>query len=129
MTSKSIRETITFSCEPEFKTLISTILSQRTRDENSAVASQRLYKVYDTPQKLAEGDLKKVEELIRPAGLYKAKTKHIQDLSRVLIEKYNGKVPKDFNKLMELPGVGWRVPSGYRRTPDRQRPAGGVHHR
>jgi len=95
-----------FGHRSPFKTLISTILSQRTKDENTVIASEQLYKFYDTPTKLAVADPKKVEKLIRPAGFYKVKTKHIQDVSRVLIEQYNGKVPTDFDKLMELPGVG-----------------------
>jgi endonuclease-3 len=95
-----------FGNRSPFKTLISTILSQRTKDENTAVASERLYKYFDTPEKLANADPEQVEKLIRPAGFYRAKTKHILDVSRVLLEKYNGKVPNDFDKLMELPGVG-----------------------
>lgn len=95
-----------FGNRDPFKTLISTILSQRTKDENTAVASERLYKHFDTPKKLANANPEKVEKLIRPAGFYRAKTKHIQDVSRVLLDKYNGKVPKDFELLMELPGVG-----------------------
>ena len=95
-----------FGNRSPFKTLISTILSQRTKDENTAVASERLYKYFDTPEKLAKANPKKVEKLIRPAGFYRVKSKHIQEVSKVLLEKYNGKVPKDFDKLMELPGVG-----------------------
>ena len=95
-----------FGNRSPFKTLISTILSQRTKDENTAVASERLYKHFDTPKKLANADPKKVEKLIRPAGFYRAKTKHIQEVSKVLLEKYNGKVPQEFDLLMELPGVG-----------------------
>lgn len=99
-------QTHKFGNRNPFKTLISTILSQRTKDENTAIASERLYKFYDTPKKLSNADPKKVEKLIRPAGFYRVKTKHIQDVSRELLEKYHGKVPKNFDKLMELPGVG-----------------------
>lgn len=89
-----------------FKSLISTILSQRTKDENTDKASKMLYSYYDTPKKLANAKLEYIEKLIRPSGFYRVKAKRIKNVSRILIEKYNGKVPDDIEKLLSLPGVG-----------------------
>lgn len=89
-----------------YNVLISTILSQRSKDENTAIASGQLFKVYDTPKALATGDPNKIEELIKPAGLYKAKTKNIQNVARILIDNYDSKVPKDVDEMVKLPGVG-----------------------
>jgi len=89
-----------------FTTLISCILSLRTKDEVTSDASIRLLKKYDTPEKIAELSEKKIEELIYPVGFYKTKAKRIKEIAKTLIEKYNGKVPEDFNELIKLRGVG-----------------------
>lgn len=89
-----------------FKILIATVLSQRTRDEKTDLASDALFKVYNTPQKLADADSKKVRQLIKPVGFYNQKTKRIIQISKILLEKYNGKVPANIETMVTLPGVG-----------------------
>lgn len=89
-----------------FTTLISCILSLRTKDEVTAKASLRLLKKYNTPKKILKLSTKQIEKLIYPVGFYKTKAKRIKEISKILIKKYNGKVPNDFDKLMELKGVG-----------------------
>ncbi len=89
-----------------FKVLISTILSQRTRDENTEVAANNLLAKYPTPEELAKADIKDVEKLIRPAGFYRAKAKSVVEVSRILVEKYGGEVPRDMETLLTLPSVG-----------------------
>jgi endonuclease-3 len=89
-----------------FKVLISTILSQRTRDENTSIASSILFAKYDTPAKLAVADQKEVEQLIKCVGFYKTKAKRIIDIARILVDKFNGNVPDKFDILITLPGVG-----------------------
>jgi endonuclease-3 len=89
-----------------YQVLIRTILSQRSKDENTDKASEQLFKVYKTPEELASGDLKKIEELIKPAGLYTAKAKNIQNVANILIEKYQSKVPHTLDEMLMLPGVG-----------------------
>ena len=86
--------------------LISTILSQRTRDQNTHVASENLFAVYDTPEKLANADPDEVERLIKPAGFYIQKTKKIMETARILVEKHDSQVPEDIDELLDLPGVG-----------------------
>ncbi len=89
-----------------YNVLISTILSQRTRDQNTHIASENLFAVYDTPEKLANADPNEVERLIKPAGFYVQKTKKIMDTARILVEKYDSQVPEDIDELLDLPGVG-----------------------
>lgn len=89
-----------------FTTLISCLLSLRTKDEVTAQASYRLFKKYDTPDKLASAFEQEIQSLIYPVGFYKIKAKRIKDISKSIIENYNGKVPNDFDELLKLKGVG-----------------------
>ena len=89
-----------------FTTLISCILSLRTKDEVTDKASIRLLKDHNTPQKILKLSEKEIQKLIYPVGFYKTKSKRIKEISKTLIEKYNGKVPNDFNELLKLKGVG-----------------------
>jgi endonuclease-3 len=89
-----------------FTTLISCILSLRTKDEVTDKATIKLFEKYDTPQKIANAKIKDIEELIYPVGFYHTKAKRIKEISQTLLDKYNGKVPDDFNELLKLKGVG-----------------------
>jgi len=89
-----------------FTTLISCLLSLRTKDEVTAQASYRLLKKYNTPEQLAKVSEKEIQSLIYPVGFYKTKAKRIKDISKTLLEKYNGKVPDDFEELLKFKGVG-----------------------
>ena len=89
-----------------FTTLISCILSLRTKDEVTEKASYRLLKKYNTPQQILTATNEEIQKLIYPVGFYKTKTKTIKNISKTLIEQYNGKVPNDFNELLKLKGVG-----------------------
>ena len=89
-----------------FEILVSTILSLRTKDEVTSKAASRLLKVARTPQETLNLDEKIIAELIYPVGFYPTKAKRIREISRILIEKYNGKVPDEIDELLKLPGVG-----------------------
>lgn len=89
-----------------FKILISTIISARTRDQNTRKVTKRLFKKYKTAREIANIGEEELQELIYEAGFYRAKAKHIKETSKIIHEKYNGEVPADFDKLIELPGVG-----------------------
>lgn len=89
-----------------FTTLISCILSLRTKDEVTDQASVRLLKKYDTPEKLVKLSETQIQKLIYPVGFYKTKAERIKKISKKLIEKYDGKVPEDFNEILKLKGVG-----------------------
>jgi endonuclease-3 len=98
-----------------YTTLIVTILSQNTSDTNTECAFQNLYERFEiTPQTLSEAQTSKIEECIRVAGLSKNKTKTIQTVSKIIIEKFHGSLEPILslpleearNALIELPGVG-----------------------
>ena len=97
---------VTVETDDPFRVLISTILSQRTKDERTEEASARLFEKYDEPQTLAEAPLDEVTDLIRPAGFYRQKAAKIREVSRILIERYGGNVPDTYEELIELPQVG-----------------------
>ncbi len=89
-----------------FRSLIGTVLSQRTRDENTSVAAGRLFAKYRTARSLANAGIREIEKLIRPSGFYRVKAKRIRKISRIIDKKYNGNVPESMEELCSLPGVG-----------------------
>jgi len=89
-----------------YTTLISCILSLRTKDEVTGPASKRLLKRYNTPEKIIDMSEKQIQELIYPVGFYKTKAKTIKNISKTLIEKYNSKVPDTLEELLKLKGIG-----------------------
>lgn len=89
-----------------FTTIVSCILSLRTKDEVTEQASIRLLKNYNTPGKIANLSEKKIESLIYPVGFYKTKARRIKEISKTILDKYSGEVPDDFDELLKLKGVG-----------------------
>jgi endonuclease III len=97
-----------------FAVLINTILSQNTTDRNSSVAFERLFSVYDTPEKLAKAPEEKIAELIKIGGLYTIKAKRIKEISQLILDDYGGNI--DFvcsanseaarKELLSIEGVG-----------------------
>ncbi|MGQ9469525.1 MAG: endonuclease III domain-containing protein [Nitrososphaerales archaeon] len=86
--------------------MIATILSHRTRDENTSKAFQQLFSTYKDVKEIAESDERKIQELIKPAGFHRVKARRIKEVSKIIINQYNGKVPSDPEKLLSLPSVG-----------------------
>jgi endonuclease III len=89
-----------------FKVLISCILSLRTRDQTTAEASQRLFALADTPQKLALLSADQIEQAIYPVGFYRNKALQIQEIARQLCEHHGGRVPDEMEGLLAFKGVG-----------------------
>jgi len=89
-----------------FKILISCLLSLRTQDKNTEIASRRLFAVADTPRQIVNLPIKKLEELIFSSGHYKKKARTLKHVSKVLLEKYKGKVPDTKEELMSIKGIG-----------------------
>lgn len=89
-----------------FKTLIACLLSLRTQDKNTDKTSKALFGVADTPEKILKLPQKRLEKLIFSSGYYKNKAKTIKHVSRVILEEYNGNVPSDLDKLMNIKGIG-----------------------
>jgi len=95
-----------FEDRDPYRVLIRTILSQRTRDENTDEAARRLFKEHPTIKDIANAPRKRIEELIRPSGFYRVKAERIKEVSQIILKEYDGKVPRKLEDLLGLPGVG-----------------------
>jgi endonuclease-3 len=89
-----------------FRVLISTILSQRTKDENTELASKKLFSVYKDIRELAQAEPEEIERLIRSSGFYRVKARRIKEVAGTIMERFNGRVPDEMRELLSLPGVG-----------------------
>jgi len=89
-----------------FETLVSTILSLRTKDKVTGEASGRLLAHAPTPEAIAALSAVEIEHLIYPVGFYRTKAQNLLKTCRVLTEEYRGKVPRGMDALLKLPGVG-----------------------
>lgn len=92
-------------------TLIATLLSARTRDEQVLRVYPGLRKAFPTLQDFARATPKKIEPCIATIGLYPAKAKAIHGLAKILLEDYGGEVPRTMEDLLRLPGVGRKTAS------------------
>ena len=89
-----------------FSILIGTILSARTKDENTTKVVKKLFSKYKTAKELSKAKVKDVEKVIRSIGFYHVKAKRIIDVASIIHSKYKGRVPTSLNELIQLPGVG-----------------------
>jgi endonuclease-3 len=89
-----------------FKILIGTILSARSRDENTTRVVNRLFERFRTAQDLAAADVGELKKIIHSIGFYNVKAARIKEVSQVLVSRFGGRVPSDIDQLLELPGVG-----------------------
>ncbi len=89
-----------------FETLISTILSLRTKDAVTEQASRRLLAAAPTPESIAVLTLSRIEKLIYPVGFYRTKAKNLRETCRILLTRHGGRVPRSIEDLLLLPGVG-----------------------
>ena len=89
-----------------FVILISTLLSLRTKDEVTAVATERLLALASTPQEMLQLPLEKIAKTIYPVGFYRVKARTIHHVCRELIERFGAKVPDDLDELLSIKGVG-----------------------
>ena len=94
-----------------FTLLISVLLSAQCTDKNVNNVTKNIYDKYYKPEHFVVLGRKKIEKLIKSIGIFRIKAKSIYNLSKTLVEKYNGKVPKTFEQLEELPGVGHKTAS------------------
>ena len=95
-----------FEGKDPYKVLIRTILSQRTRDENTDQATANLFNKYPDIHSVANAPVEDIEELVHPAGFYHVKAARIQEVSQIIIDEYDGVVPDNMKELLDLPGVG-----------------------
>jgi endonuclease-3 len=89
-----------------FKILISTIISARTKDEVTGPATERLFALADSPEKMSRLLEERIEKAIFPAGFYHTKAKAIRKASQELVERFGSRVPDTLEELLTLPGVG-----------------------
>jgi endonuclease-3 len=89
-----------------FTLLTSVVLSAQCTDVNVNNVTRNIYKKYFTPKHFVDLGIIKIKRMIRSIGLFNVKAKNLYNLSKILIEKHQGKVPNSFNHLINLPGVG-----------------------
>lgn len=94
-----------------FELLVSTILSAQCTDQRVNIVTETLFKKYKKPEDYIKVSNLELEKDIFSTGFYRQKTKSIKNCCSVLIEKYNGKVPSNFDELTKLPGVGRKTAS------------------
>jgi endonuclease III len=89
-----------------FQVLVATMLSARTQDATTLAASTRLFKVARTPRTMGTLTVRQIERLIYPVSFYRHKARHVKATCRLLVERFNGRVPTTMDELLTLPGVG-----------------------
>lgn len=89
-----------------FKVLISCLISLRTKDDVTAMASARIFARAETPEAMVDLSVEEIAHLIYPAGFYRTKAEQIALLSRRIVEEYHGIVPDDIDELLRFNGVG-----------------------
>ena len=94
-----------------FTLLISVLLSAQCTDVNVNNVTKDIYPKYFKPEHFVKLGRRKIEKLIKKIGIFRVKAKSIYNLSKILIKKYNGKVPRTFEELEKLPGVGHKTAS------------------
>jgi len=89
-----------------FTILIATLLSLRTKDENTAKVCKELFKIANTPQTLLAIPTEKLEIIVKPTGMYRKKSAVIKEVSQTLIDRFNSNVPHSKKELLSIRGVG-----------------------
>jgi len=84
-------------------------LSAQCTDKRVNQVCQILFEKYPTCADLARGEIEDIEKIVYPCGVYKVKAKNIKDFSKILIEKFDGRVPDNMDELISLPGVGRKI--------------------
>ena len=89
-----------------FQVLVLTILSAQTTDKQVWALREPLFSAYPTPDALADADPAELEAIVRPAGYFRAKARHLIGAARMLVDEFGGEVPARMEDLVRLPGVG-----------------------
>ena len=95
----------------KFTLLVSVLLSAQTTDVNVNNVTKNIYPKYNKPEHFVKLGRKKIEKLIKKIGIFRVKAKSIYLMSKQVLEKHKGKVPKTFEELEKLPGVGHKTAS------------------
>lgn len=108
---KEIPLYLTYNKNKPYEFLFSVIMSAQCKDARVNLVTKDLYKKYDNLYKFAQAKLKDFEKDIHSVGFYHNKARNIINCANALIDKYDGKIPKDFDELLKLPGVGRKTAS------------------
>lgn len=92
--------------DEDWKTLIATLMSARTTDKVTIPIAERLFDKYGSIERLSRAKVEDIGNIIRGVNFYKTKARNVSNLSKILVKDFNGRVPHEFDKLVELPGVG-----------------------
>ena len=97
--------------EDAYTLLVAVLLSAQCTDERVNKVTPHLFALADNPQEMSQLPVQTIHDIIRPCGLAPRKSQAISDLSKILIEQHNGRVPDNFEALEALPGVGHKTAS------------------
>ena len=89
-----------------FQMLVMTLLSSRTKDSTTIPIVKRLFLKYPKPEDLVDLDSTELEQALYGIGFYRVKTNNLKKLSKIILEKYHGNIPREFEELTSLPGIG-----------------------
>ena len=103
--------TVPLNYKNKFTLLVSVLLSAQCTDVNVNNVTKKIYPKYNKPEHFIKLGRKRIESLIKKIGIFRIKAKSIFNLSKILIEKHNGKVPDSYEELEQLPGVGHKTAS------------------
>ena len=90
----------------DFQTLISIIMSARTRDETTIIVAKKLFSFFPDAPSLSKASISEVEQIIKPVNFYRNKAKNIIACAKAIIQEYDSQVPQAIDELIKLPGVG-----------------------
>ncbi len=105
----TVKQMIEVHNNEPFKSLIMAVLSTQTKDSITAKVSRKLFELVKSPKDILNIDDKELEEILKPISFYKRKAKYIKEICKIIVQKYDGKIPDYYNDLIKLPGVGRKV--------------------
>ena len=97
-------------CTEPFRFLVTVILSGSSTDKMAMISAEKLFGVFPSPKAISEAKRGEIEDLIHSSGLFRAKAKNIQELSKIVVERG---IPDTLEELVKLPGVGEKTASCY----------------
>ncbi len=105
----TVKQMIEVHNNEPFKSLIMAVLSTQTKDSITAKVSKKLFEIAKNPKDILNMSDEELEEILKPISFYRRKARYIREICRIIVQKYNNKIPHDYNELVKLPGVGRKV--------------------